>query len=226
MLNEHNEELLAQHAAKLKQLFGPAPVLSSENPDLFDELLVKLLKCFTPEDFLLQTLTWELAVQNWEIARGTRHKTLVIERRFRQRLKFQEQRAKLLAKRKAGIVAAPAAANGERVSDGQRLVEIRANIESLVDDADEILDRAPAEQEHAWALERSMNYYERLDDRVGIAIRRRNAVLEQFEIYRTGLGQRLRQAADAVIEAEYKELPTPEAHVLAPPVVPNDGDTP
>jgi hypothetical protein len=226
MIDVREEKLLAKHAAKLKQLFGPPPVLSSEDPGRFDQLLADLMACFTPADFLEQTLIWELAVLTWEMARGTRHKTLAIERKFCQHLEFQVKRSKALAEAKASNAGGLAEANRAPLNDLQRLHNIQDNMESLVQDVDKILDRAPTEREHAFALERTIDYYERLDDRLGIATRRRNAVLEQFEMYRTGLGQQMREAANKIIEVEYREVKEQETQVVAPPVAPSGEGTP
>jgi hypothetical protein len=91
--------------------------------------------------------------------------------------------------------------------------------ETGVEDVDAILDRATAEREQAIAFEQTFTYYERLDDRYGVALRRRNELLELFEIYRVGLGQQLRLASDQVVEGEFKEVKTPE--IAAPSVTPS-----
>jgi hypothetical protein len=47
-----------------------------------------------------QSYLWHVAVLIWEIVRLTRHKTLAIERRFRQRLASEADRTKLTAEGK------------------------------------------------------------------------------------------------------------------------------
>jgi len=116
MIDEHKEKLLAKHADKLKHLFGPPPVLTSEDPDRFDQLLADLMNCFMPEDFLEQTLIWELAVLTWEMARATRHKTLAIERKFRAHLELQALRRKAQVEHKDIDAGGLAAANREAVN--------------------------------------------------------------------------------------------------------------
>ena len=69
MIDVREEKLLAKHAAKLKQLFGPPPVLSSEDPGRFDQLLADLMACFTPADFLEQYPVRLLAV-SWANTAG------------------------------------------------------------------------------------------------------------------------------------------------------------
>jgi hypothetical protein len=49
-----------------------------------------------------------------------------------------------------------------------------------------------------------------------------NKTLELFEHYREGLGQRLRQVADQIIDAEYKEVEADRDQVPAPSLVPSN----
>ncbi len=226
MSDEEKENPTAEHVAELKQLFGPPPVLSSENPDHFDQVLAKLMACFMPKDFMEQTLIWELGTTTWDAARLARHKTLAIEHKLRQRLAFQVTRSKAAAEHKAAIAREFAAANREPRNEVDRMDALEEIVESSVPDVDRILDRAAAEREQAFALEQAIDYYERLDDRLGIAIARRNDILELFEMYRGGLGQQLRKASDKVIDVEYSELEAREEQVAAPPVAPSDAGTP
>ena len=107
----------------------------------------------------------------------------------------------------------------EAVNDLERSFALEDMVWEGVKTVDDILDRARAEREQAIAFEQTFDYYERLDDRYGVALRRRNELLELFEIYRVGLGEQLRVASDQVIEGEFKEVKTPE--IAAPSVTPS-----
>ena len=72
------------------------------------------------------------------------------------------------------------------------------------------------------ALEQGSVFQEQLDKWLTTATVRFYKTLELFEHYREGLGQRLRQVADQIIDAEYKEVDTDRAQVPAPPLVPSD----
>ncbi len=217
MADQQQGNLATKAVAKLLRLFGPAPVLSSEDKDQFDQVLESLITCFLPKDFMEQTLVWELAIATWETARIARNKTATIEGKFRQRLEFQGKRSKAKAERDDAIAAESAAA--EAVNDLERSFRLEDMVWEGVKTVDDILDRARAEREQAIAFEQTFDYYERLDDRYGVALRRRNELLELLEIYRVGLGQQLRLASDQMIEGEFKEVKTPE--IAAPSVTPS-----
>lgn len=61
--------------------------------------------------------------------------------------------------------------------------------------------------------ESGIDYYERLDRLMGVAVARRKGVLEQIDLYRVGLGERLRRVSDEIIDAEFSEAELPS---LAP----------
>jgi hypothetical protein len=217
MADQQQENLATKAATKLLRLFGPAPVLSSEDRAQFDQVLESLITCFLPKDFMEQTLVWELAIATWEAARIARNKTASVEGKFRERLAHQGKRIKGKAERDKLIAVELAA--GEAVNDMERSFVLECISEMGVKAVDAILDRATAEREQAIAFEQTFTYYERLDDRYGVALRRRNELLELFEIYRVGLGQQLRLASDQVIEGDFKEVKTPE--IAAPSVTPS-----
>src|SRR5437868_3242757 len=93
-LTMDQEKSTATLLTELSDLFGPPPVLSTENAKAYDEILARLMQCFAPQDFMEQSLIKQLADWTWEMMRYTRHKTLSIERKFRQRLEFIAKRAK------------------------------------------------------------------------------------------------------------------------------------
>ena len=87
-------------------------------------------------------------------------------------------------------------------------------IDSTVPEVDDIFG-PPDEVDHARALQSGIEYYEKLDDLLGVA--RRDDVLAQLDFYRQGLGQRLRRVSDEIIDAEFKET-------AAPSIAGPDGD--
>jgi hypothetical protein len=184
--------------AELRQLLGGPPVLSTENARSYHEIMGRLLECLAPRDFMEQMLIKELTDCTWEMARYTRHKTLCMERGFREHLKFPRQDA--LAKRLADEHGEPADAG-----DGS------------IDCADAIA----VELDHARALEVTLGYHERVDKLLITATARRNNVLDQIEHYRDGLGCRLRRVTDNIIEAESNAVEAQPRQVAAP-LVPFD----
>ena|SRR5215510_6343431 len=91
-VREVRAEETAANFAKLRELFGPPPVLSTENQKAYDDLTMHLLQVFRPHDLIELMYIRQLADITWEIVRYTRHKTLAIDRKFRARLEFQAKR--------------------------------------------------------------------------------------------------------------------------------------
>ena len=127
----------------------------------------------------------ELTEQTWDMKRYTYHKTLSIERKFHQRLGFLAKRAKAAAQ--DGQVRKPAEGDGKPVTELARMYDLEDFVEGTVQAVDAILERLPAEIDHARALEGSIDYHMRLDERLSTATARRNDTLDQLERYRRGL---------------------------------------
>ena len=100
MTYESQTSRTSADVAEFLQLFGPPPVLSSESIEAYELIMARLLECYAPQDFMEQLLVKEIADSTWEVTRNMRHKTLVMERRVRDRLGHQEARRKLAAQPK------------------------------------------------------------------------------------------------------------------------------
>jgi hypothetical protein len=87
----------------------------------------------------------------------------------------------------------------------ERMVELEEVVDSTVTDVDEIVLAPADELDHAAALQASIDYFERLERLLSVAIARRNDTLTQFEFCRQGLGQHLRRVSDEIIEGEFSE---------------------
>src|SRR5262245_39747171 len=74
----------------LKKLFGPPPVLNSEDLEAYDAMLAHILKSLNASDFIEQMLAKDLTDATWEMKRYSRHKALVIERQYRERQEMEE----------------------------------------------------------------------------------------------------------------------------------------
>jgi hypothetical protein len=203
----------ATDLAELKKIFGPAPVLSTESSEAYDALLARFMECINPEDFVVQMLVNDLAIATWDIFRYTRHKTLAIERKFRQRLEFQATRDKTLAQRREAR--AQKEKDGKPATVGDQRLELEIVVDSTVDDVVEILKRTPKELDHARALEDGLEYHERLYKFYSMAVALRNDALEQISLYRESLGLHLRRVSDTIIDGEFSET-KPEEIPLVP----------
>jgi cysteinyl-tRNA synthetase len=219
MSQELQTESTAPDLTELKKLFGPPPVLSTESEETYYSIMAAFVKCFAPGDFMVQMFMKDLTDSTWDAMRYTRHKTLAMERQYRQRLEYQAKRVKEAAERKR--LAAPVKNDDEDCTPVEkRSFELLEVFESTVDDVKKILERTPTELDHARALEDVIEYHERLDALLGEAIERRNDALEQIGLYRQVLGHQLRGVSDDIIDAEFSEA-KPEEMPLVPSSVQN-----
>jgi hypothetical protein len=214
------DENTAATLAKLKHTFGPPPVLSTENLEVYDEIMSRLIERFAPQDIIEEELVKQLTDAIWESIRYTRHLTLAIERKFRQRLEFQAQRKKLMAGRKDALARELAEKAQTPPSELERMHELQDVAEGAVSGIDEILKRTPQELDHAHALERAIEFTERLDKLRNGAIARRNDGLDQLERYREGIGHRLHTRSDQIIDGECNDVEKQPAPIAAPAIVP------
>ena len=208
----------------MRAMFGPPPVLRTESHVQYKALFDRYMELFQPEDILELTLIMHLVNDLWLIKRYMRHQTLGIERWHQQSLAFQKQRHQSQDARKERQASEKAEASTLKPADIAELVHLEDNIDCVVNDVDEIVDRRPAELEHNRALEQGSAFQEQLDRWLTTAMVRFNKILELFEHYREGLGQRLRQVADQIIDAEYKEVEA-DREQPAPPLVPSNQAT-
>ena len=173
--------------AQLHRMFGPPPVLSSEDVEAFDDLLRELLACFKPSDFFAAAMVWEAVVANWEAVRWARQKPLAMERHFRGSVELQLKLAMIkgeLNKKTADEGSDEAASNPEPVPD--HVIQ-------------ELLFNSATPLQHNRALESSIRFIGQVDDLQAVATARRNKAIEQLAWYEENLSQRLRTVSDAFI---------------------------
>jgi hypothetical protein len=158
--------------------------------------MARLLEELAPRDFMEQLLIKELADSTWEAARYARYKTLLMERRLRDRLEYKAQRGNAAAQSKAALAENPPVQNGWLSTDPDDVLD------ELVEEVDAILLKPAAELDHFHAVEVGLMYYEHLDKLFAAAVARRNNALNRIERYRAGFSHSLRQVSDKIIEAQ------------------------
>ena len=211
-----HQESMEADLAELRQLFGPPPVLRSETTQSYDEIMTRLMEGFAPRNFIQQIYIKELADCTWEMARYTRHKTLIMEARFQQRLEFQRQRQRAAAQSKDTLAKGPAGQAREAATTPDDVLD------GLVKEIDDILLKPAAELGHVRALEVALVKLERINKLLNAARARRNNILEQIEAYKAGLGQRLRQISDKIIATESTAVAAQPKQVAEPLVPPGE----
>lgn len=192
--------------AEMKEIWGPPPVLSSEDPKAYDRILLKLVECYVPEDSMEQMLVKKLADNTWEEMRFTRYKPLVMERRFRDQREFEAQRRKAAAEKKRALAKRLSESKAERATEPEEALD------GLVEEVDAILLEPATELDHARALEVGIRYYEDLDNLQMMAIARSNNVLDQLDHHRERRNRFIDTAAECGGGARqpYEVLASPE----------------
>jgi hypothetical protein len=201
---------------KLRSLFGPSPVLSTERHVDYENLYTQYVAQFEPKDvFELMLLTY-LINAIWLIKRYMPHQTLGIERWHQQSLAFQAKRKKSQHGKKATLEYSYAEAITSKPADIMHLIMLEDVRDGSVADVDEIAEQRPSELAHNRALELGSVFQEQLDKWINSAMARFYKTLDVLDQYRAGSGERLDQLTDQIIDAECKEVATQQ--VAAPPL--------
>ena len=208
--------------AEAEALFGSPPVLSTEDSRQFTQIFGRVIECLKPEDMveLINIRHYTYAVRL--IERYMRHGTVAIDRYYRQALEFQVQQAKEQKARKKRQVGYKAEQITFNPSDIGHLVTLEDAILESVSDIDELFERKDRELLHNRALEKGIVYQEKLNGLLTSETARQHAALRQLELYRAGLGQKVREATAQIIDAEYKEIENGSDQTAAPSLVPSD----
>jgi len=205
-------------------LLGRPPILSSENAEHYAEIWNRLTADFKPSDIAELLLIRNFIDATWEALRYVRHRTLSVERRFRQSLEFQQTRADEIKARREKEIRRLAQKLGVPPDELARKFQLDCELEEILSDTNEIFARIPNELDHARALESAIGYHEQLETLINGARRRQDDALEQLELYRAGLGQILRKESDQIIDAACKMIEEPSQRIEGPSIVPNDGE--
>jgi hypothetical protein len=196
--------LSMEEIANARRVFGPAPILTSEEPERFEDFFVQLAIALKPRDFMEVLLIWHFTLASWNVNRYTLHAAVAIERHHEEGVRPEMERARLIhAQGKQEI---RAEIRSCRPSDIAALEELNEISESSITDLEEIHERKKRELDHNNAFERSMAFQEQLDRLSGNASRRRDDTLTQLELYRAGLGAQARETAAQILEGEFKEV--------------------
>lgn len=195
--------LTEQAIIKNQELFGPAPVLNSENANDFALLLEGVTAALMPQDIIEQIYIRRFVTETWIIERLSRHTAVAIERRYHERLRYQQQRANF---EKTNRIRSNSSLANATPTDIAVLAVLEENVTLLDTDVDEILTRKASERDHNLALERSIELQGQLDSLIASATRRRDDALTQLELYRAGLGAQAKEVANQILDGEFEEV--------------------
>jgi hypothetical protein len=193
-------------------VFGSPSLLTTESISQYREMADQLIKTLQPNDGLELLLVRQVLQETWKIMRYERHQTLGIDRRFRQSGEFQNDLKAERAKKREALSKKLAEKTGRPVTELSQMVELCEVIETSVEDVGALAERGREHQReimHNRALEAGIEFQEKLDRLISAATRRRNDALQLLEYYRVGLGRRLRELTDHIIDGEAVELNNP-----------------
>jgi hypothetical protein len=200
------QERNVQLSDQVKGLFGLPPVLSTEQPEQFEELFRRMVACLKPRDTVELILIRHFVYAVWEIERLSRYGTVAIERWYRETLQLRAQQEKLRKARKEDLAWKNAEKNSAKPADIAQLVALEDSFLEVLTDTDEVMERRASEFEHNRAFGQGIVFQERLDKLIASRVARRNDALRQLELYRAGLGQLAQNAASEILDAEFDEI--------------------
>jgi sulfur transfer complex TusBCD TusB component (DsrH family) len=206
-------------------LFGPPPVLSTENAENFQQILDRSLTCLESRDLIEVVLIRDFVVAAWEDNRYARHRAVAVERWHAQSLDAMAQQAKLQQARKEQFVRSKASDMGRQPADIGHLVELEGKVLDPIHSVRDILDRQPTERDHNRALEKGIAFLEQLDRLSNSATARRGGALRELDLYRRGLGALVSAVVDKVIDAACQELTAPSDQTSSLSLVPSESET-
>src|SRR5262249_283673 len=155
--------LSKRHLKKLRPLFGPSPVLSTERHVDYENLRNQFVAQFEPKNFFELMLLTYLINDVWRIKRFMRHQTLGIERCHQQTLAFQVKRKNSQHDKNATLEYSYAEAMTSKPADIMHLTMLEDVRDGTCRDVDEIAEQRPSELAHNRALELGSTFQEQLD---------------------------------------------------------------
>jgi hypothetical protein len=217
MTNGVQTTTYAINSVQFENFFGPPPVLSTESAEVYKAILSFCSDSVKPKNFIEHLLVRDVVDASWEIRRYVAHKTLMIDRKYRNRIEYLARRAKEVAENPDAIRLRKDAK--ESLTELDRAYELEFAAEATLHDVTKIIKREPVDLDHARALEEGIEIYEKLDRLLNAAIARRDNALSQLERYRNGLGQHLRRVSDGIIDAEFSEAETDVGQEVTSPSI-------
>jgi len=225
----------ANTLAKLKTLFGPPPVLGSEDPKAYDEMLLQALVDIQPRNFIAEMLAKSLADAMWEAKRYLRFKNLAVERQYREQQEMNgeleegaegEQSEESMPTDEQQEPAAKPAEADEQLAQveeieepgplSERSFELEAAADVALSECKAIIQGPVEELEYAAAFDATITHYERLDRLYAVAMARIEDVLKLLDLYEQGLGSRLRRVANDIIDGEFRETTEEPVSIQGP----------
>jgi hypothetical protein len=202
--------------AEIEAEYGLTPILRSENPRHYVKLFAQFAACLRPSDFFMRWLIKKLVDDAWLMDRYLRHKTVGIERQYKNNVDFQVKRIKAQNARREDTASKIAARATEQPTDVAHAVHFEDTFLEGVCDIDELMVRGPSEHDHDRALQQTMEFQESMDKLHNNATARFYRTLDQIDDYSERLGKRLREVHERIVDADYRVLEEPTETATSP----------
>jgi hypothetical protein len=213
--------------AKFANWFGPPAVLTAEDQQIHDRILCGLFHDVSPQDFFECIFIHDLAYNFWRRLALRCCKDKVI--RHANNEKFERQKHELVQdaeRRKEEIRRLnmmfepryPAARDRQpqtKIAIEREIWEARMNKQLGEVDAEtnqklaEIQKAKDGPFDEAAIFDQWIDPVERIDDELAMVEQNIRITYKLLDEHRSGLGQRLRQFADEVVDVEFAEEPVP-----------------
>jgi len=205
--------LSEEQIAALLAIFGPPPVLSSEDKEGYAALLKGHIAFYRPTHPMVVSLIKQLVDTEWEIFRFVRNRSESIERRFRN---WREDRVSQLERknkeRKQHLGTLENFTNAQR----QSIYQVEKTIKDTETRIKVLAERDATVGEHNVQMEAASDFFDRSDKYLTTATARQNNLLQLLECYCGPAEQR-----SEIADAEFKEVQAQEVkQITSPPVAP------
>jgi hypothetical protein len=215
---QQKKEIVPMAEAEVRRymaMFGPPPVLSTEDPKAFEELSLNLVRCHKPRDFQSFLFVWEIAVDTWNVRRCTLHGTITIDRSLRARTENQVTAERQMKAQYEKALRDKAKKYSQSPRDVAELAALQEMVDNRAARIDAILDRQPNDIDINIAFRGSVKFLHDLDHLHNSADRRRYGKYVLLEKHGAVL-DRSAQETDKVVDAEFQEV---EAETVGLPQV-------
>ena len=212
-------------AAQFRELFGPPPVLKAEDEKNYEAILCGLARDVRPQNLIEQILVRDLADSVYETQWLRRLRNGVVKQAHKDKLqqrRYEVAAAAELRKRslrggtepasfftevnqKAGGLDADKHAPEAKAIDAE-IGKIDAEAQEMLAELEKA-EHGPVDE--AALFQSWIGPYEQVERRLAAAMEQFRTTLEQLDEHRRGLGQRLRQVVDEIVDVEYEEDPAP-----------------
>jgi hypothetical protein len=211
-----SKEIVPMAEAEVRRymaMFGPPPILSTEDPKAFEDLSLNLVRCHKPRDFQSLLLVWEIAVETWNARRCALHGTITIDRSLRARSESEVKAERIMKAQYEKALSDKAKKFSQSPHEVAELAELQEMVDNRAARIDAILDRQPNDVDINIAFRSNAKFLHDLDQLHNSADRRRYGKYVLLEKHCAVL-DRSTQENDKVVDVEFQEVEAETAGLL------------